>query len=314
VPQLNSANSFTGNQSVTGNISATGTVSSNSGLSGVSSPGPGVSGTETSDVNGAAAITGTAAGNTQQTIGVDAITASPAGIGMYGVLVGPSNIGSFFPTPAAVWGDTNTTGDAVRATTDAGAAGDFSNNTTGSYTVYVENFTQSKGIGVLSVSGNFGACNFDTTGSYFCNGTKSAVVPVDNGQRNVALYTVEAPENWFEDFGSGQLSGGAAVIGLESTFAQTVNTSVDYHVFLTPNGECEGLYVTNKSALGFEVRELRGGRSNVAFDYKIVARRKGYETVRMPDKSKLFEAARLRRRKLARTGHASPKPGLGTQP
>jgi hypothetical protein len=295
VPQLNSANTFTG------------TILSSSGLSAVSGPGPAVSGTETSDVNGATAITGTAAGNTQQTIGVNGVTASPAGIGMYGVLVGPSNISSLFPTPASVWGDTNTTGAAVLGTADTGTAGVFFNNTTGSYAVYVENFTQSKGFGVFSTSGNFGACNFDTTGSMFCNGTKSAVVPVDNGTRNVALYAVEAPENWFEDFGSGQLSSGTATISLESIFAQTVNTGVDYHVFLTPNGECEGLYVTNKSAQGFEVRELHGGHSNVGFDYRIVARRKGYETIRMPDKSKLFESARLPNRAVHGLRNASQK-------
>lgn len=173
---------------------------------------------------------------------------------------------------AAVWGDTNSTGAAVLGTADTGTAGVFYNNTTGSYTVYAVNLTQSKGFGVLTAGGNFGDCAVDTTGSLFCNGTKSAVVPVENGKRNVALFAVEAPENWFEDFGSGQLSGGAATISLESTFAQTVNTGVDYHVFLTPNGECEGLYVTNKSGLGFEVRELHGGHSNVGFDYKIVAR------------------------------------------
>ena len=50
-----------------------------------------------------------------------------------------------------------------------------------------------------------------------------------------ALHTRSAtPENWFEDFGSGQLSGGAATITLDSAFAETVSTTADYHVFLTP--------------------------------------------------------------------------------
>jgi hypothetical protein len=94
---------------------------------------------------------------------------------------------------------------------------------------------------------------------------------------------VEAPENWFEDYGSGQLSGGSARIDLEPTFAQTVNTDLDYHVFLTPRGECEGLYVTNLTSSGFEVRELHHGLSGIAFDYRITAKRKNYETVRLAD-------------------------------
>jgi hypothetical protein len=28
---------------------------------------------------------------------------------------------------------------------------------------------------------------------------------------------------------------------------ETVNTGLDYHVFLTPNGDCKGLYVSQKS-------------------------------------------------------------------
>jgi len=98
-------------------------------------------------------------------------------------------------------------------------------------------------------------------------------------------------KNWSEDAGSGQLSDGVAVIQLEPVFAQTVNTGVGYHVFLTPNGDCKGLYVTNKTADSFEVRELGGGKANVSFDYRIMARRKGYEDIRLADKTKQFEDA-----------------------
>jgi hypothetical protein len=48
----------------------------------------------------------------------------------------------------------------------------------------------------------------------------------------------------------------------------------DYHVFLTPRGDCRGLGVRRQGGAGFEVRELQGGRSNVAFSYRIVGRRK----------------------------------------
>ncbi len=126
-------------------------------------------------------------------------------------------------------------------------------------------------------------CLIRTEGDFFCTGSKSAVVTVDGGSREVALYAVESPENWFEDYGSGQLSGGSAHIDLEPTFAQAVNTDFDYHVFLTPRGECEGLYVTDLTPSGFEVRELHHGSSSVAFDYRIIAKRKNYENVRLAD-------------------------------
>jgi len=132
-------------------------------------------------------------------------------------------------------------------------------------------------------------------GDLKCTGSKSAVVSVDSGSRKVALYALEAPENWFEDFGSGHLSNGEAVIHLEPTFAQTVNTGMDYHVFPVPNGDCKGLYVAEKTANGFVVRELGAGKSNIAFDYRIVARRKDYENIRLADETKAFTENKLKR-------------------
>ncbi len=170
----------------------------------------------------------------------------------------------------------------------------------------------------LIAGGDFGTCDVDNNGNLACDGTKSAVVPVDGGSRKVALYAMEAPENWFEDFGSGQLSNGSARIKLEPTFAQTVNTDLDYHVFLTPRGECEGLYVTGLTPTGFEVRELHHGSSSVAFDYRIVAKRKSYESIRLADfterSRKMDERpARMRQRRKAAVPAASNSAALPEQ-
>jgi hypothetical protein len=140
----------------------------------------------------------------------------------------------------------------------------------------------------------FGECAIDVAGNFGCTGSKSAVVPV-SGERKVALYAVEAPENWFEDFGSGSLAGGVATITLESIFAQTVNTDMEYHVFLTPKGDCKGLFVSNEKANSFEVHELAGGSSNVGFDYRIVAKRNRYESIRLADMTKKFQKPSVRR-------------------
>jgi hypothetical protein len=118
-------------------------------------------------------------------------------------------------------------------------------------------------------------------GDFNAIGTKSAVVPANDGSM-VKLFAVESPQVWFDDYGSGQLSAGKSKVSLDAAFVQTVNTSTQYHVFLTPKGDCKGLYVTNESTTGFEVKELGGGTSSVAFDYRIVALRKGYEHVRLP--------------------------------
>jgi len=120
--------------------------------------------------------------------------------------------------------------------------------------------------------------NLHCIGNSIFDGTKSAVVPVDGQQR--LLYAIESPEVWFEDFGSGALVNGVGTIAIDPLFAATVNLS-DYHVFVTPLGDCQGLYVTAKTATGFEVRELGGGTTNINFDYRLVASRLGFESERL---------------------------------
>jgi hypothetical protein len=54
-----------------------------------------------------------------------------------------------------------------------------------------------------------------------------------------------------------------------------------YMVFITPEGDSNGLYVVNKTAAGFEVHENRAGRSTLAFSYRIVAKPFGEHPVRL---------------------------------
>ena len=126
-----------------------------------------------------------------------------------------------------------------------------------------------------------GECSIDVTGNLFCTGTLAAVVKAGPKQ-GLGVFSVQSPENWIEDFGSASLFGGVTTINLEPSFAKTISGTTDYHVFLTPAGDCEGLYVAGRTATSFEVRELKRGTSNVQFDYRIVAHRKGLESARLP--------------------------------
>jgi hypothetical protein len=118
-------------------------------------------------------------------------------------------------------------------------------------------------------------------GSLTATGGKSAAVETqDYGTR--ALYAVESPEVWFEDFGTGQMTNGEAVITIDPVFAETVNLADDYHVFLTPLGDC-ALYVKEKSPTSFTVRAMGGQTCSISFDYRIVAKRLGYEDVRLAE-------------------------------
>ena len=115
------------------------------------------------------------------------------------------------------------------------------------------------------------------------NGTKSAVLrTAEYGQR--AVYVVESPEVWLEDYASAKLVNGEATVPFEPIFAQTINRELDYHVFVTPL--CQEpvlLFVTAKTAEGFTVKgvTLDNKPANCAFDYHIVAKRLGLENLRL---------------------------------
>jgi hypothetical protein len=79
-----------------------------------------------------------------------------------------------------------------------------------------------------------------------------------------------------------------------------VNAGIEYHVFLTPSQDCKGLYVNQKSAASFEVHELGGGTSSIAFDCRIMAKRVGNENVRLTDVTKQFNNQQAHRRMMRR--------------
>jgi hypothetical protein len=233
-------------------------------------------------------------GQTSDTEGYGVQGASP-NIGVYGASGGSSKTGSEFGEPAGVWGDVVVGGSGlytgVLGTADDATAGTFENNAddTGDPTLELENFGSDQGLVLETFSSGDNSCQIASDGDLACTGTIKGAVQVDGGARKVSLYAMQSAENWFEDAGSGQLSNGSVSIALDPTFAQTVNLGVEYHVFLTPNGDCKGLYVSQKSATSFGVHELGGGSSSVAFDYRILAKRSGYENARLADVTEQYE-------------------------
>lgn len=72
-----------------------------------------------------------------------------------------------------------------------------------------------------------------------------------------------------------QLVNGRVRIDIDPIFSKNILVDEKHplKVFVQLEGECNGVYVTNKSAKSFEVVELNGGTSNTPFSYSIVATR-----------------------------------------
>jgi hypothetical protein len=192
----------------------------------------------------------------------------------FGVLGVSALLGPLIPNPvtiAGVWGSSDSVHGVIgTSNANAGVFG-YSTNNFGVVGVSANNYGI---VGVTQKPGGFAGV-FD--GNVYSNGTiianvKNAVVPFPDGSQRV-LHCMESPEHWFEDFGSAKLARGRAMVRLDANFAKVIKRG-DYRVFLTPEGDCRGLYVRRKSANRFEVRELMGGKSSIAFSYRIVGRRK----------------------------------------
>ncbi|MBT8272006.1 MAG: hypothetical protein KJO25_08180 [Bacteroidia bacterium] len=109
----------------------------------------------------------------------------------------------------------------------------------------------------------------------FGTGTVSTMVEDDNKDQRV-MFAPEAPEVLFQDFGVGELVNGQAEITLDPVLSRNifVDETHPMKVFIQLEGDCNGVYVTNKSVQGFTVKELQNGTSDVSFSWQIVANRK----------------------------------------
>jgi hypothetical protein len=293
------AGTITASSLTAATASLTGSPTTNPTLFVSNTNGVGIVGETLSSTGSAAGIEGLTVGGNSQSYGVLGFANSNTGNpnGVYGQVNSFNGVGVFgqngesesatgatFGQGVGVWGDGGQVSGtyAVLGTVDDGAAGVFENNSANSYTLFVGNRDSTGLIFSATNAGGVG-CNIDGGGNLNCTGSKQAVVPIDGGARKVALSAIESPQNWFEDFGSAPLMRGSAVVALDLDFIQTVDTTVEYHVFLTPNADCKGLYISNRTRDSFEVHELGGGSSSVPFSYRVVALRKNYENVRFAD-------------------------------
>lgn len=105
-------------------------------------------------------------------------------------------------------------------------------------------------------------------------GTVSTLINDPQGTTRI-MFAPESPEIVFQDYGIGQLLNGEARIDLDPVLKSSlhINENHPLKVFVTLEGDCNGVYVTNKSVDGFTVKELNNGTSNVSFSWQIVANR-----------------------------------------
>lgn len=135
---------------------------------------------------------------------------------------------------------------------------------------------QSNYNGEALVGGWVGTTRYKILGT----GTVSTIVQ-DVNEKPIIMFATEAPEVLFQDYGIGKLFNGKAVIKIDPNFSKNIQVNLNHplKVFVQLEGDCKGVYVTEKSSEGFTVKELQGGMSNVSFSWQIVATRADEKTI-----------------------------------
>lgn len=113
------------------------------------------------------------------------------------------------------------------------------------------------------------------------DGQVSTIMATREGKR--ILFAPESPQPFFEDFGEARLVNGHCRVNLDPLFLDcvAVDASAPLRVFVTLTDDCNGVYVKTDQT-GFDVYELKGGRSNAGFYWRVIATRKDGKDVRLP--------------------------------
>ncbi len=240
------------------------------------------------------------------------ITAVGFGPGAYGVIasglgtdsIGLAAAGDLYGVYASTTGGSAANTRAVQGINTSTAAGSIGvygqSNADGSYGVVGTAATPSSiGIGGMAYANGSsafsgGTANANAYAGYFQGhvvvagsfdvsplGNKHGVAPHPDGTHRT-FYSVESPECWVEDFGTGTLAGGKADVRLDADFAALTHTD-DYHVFLTGVDDHHHLIAKGKTAKGFtveadgELAKLKGKKATEltgTFSYRVVAKPK----------------------------------------
>ena len=111
-------------------------------------------------------------------------------------------------------------------------------------------------------------------------GAVSSIMTTTGGR--VGLIAPESPEAWIQDLGSGQMTGGHAVVTLDNRFLQCVTLAdpTQMRVFVQFTSPPPASYYVTKNAAGFEVVDGSGAPTTASFDWIVMGRWKGWESVR----------------------------------
>ena len=127
------------------------------------------------------------------------------------------------------------------------------------------------------------------TGNFHVTGSKNSIVETKQGY--LAINAYETAEYYFGDIGESNTgSTGQIVIGIDRIFNETVNTDIQYQVFVTPYSDAR-VWVEKRYNNRFVVKS---DKPDAEFGWELKAKRKGYESNRLRRVNVDFDQANIK--------------------
>lgn len=113
-------------------------------------------------------------------------------------------------------------------------------------------------------------------GDLGCSGTKYRVVETEH-HGTIGMNSVESPEAYFEDIGSGTVGeNGTITIFFDSVFSETIDINSEYQVFITRTSLKTTEWIEKHS--GYFIVH---GEAGATFDWMLICKQKNYSAIRM---------------------------------
>ena len=231
--------------------------------------------------SGGIAVFGEAIATTGGAYGVYGESASTGGTGIRGVATassGSTNGGSFTSY--------STFGAGVSGVADASAGytygGRFFSYSPSGMGVFGKAWsTTGQNIGVYGETASSDGYGVYYYGGFGGIGKMTSIVLTSKGPTGLCVHTTAG--DWVEDFGEGRLTDGRCRIELDPLFLETITIDENHplKVFVQLHDEGSHGVAVKNGARGFDVIELESGKSNGTFDFRVVAKRKGFEEKRL---------------------------------
>lgn len=194
-----------------------------------------------------------------------------------GEIGGSYNIGAGLAVTAleSGYGDAKLTGEEITISSGDGGLninGRFSSSSDSTFesTVTIKN-------GLTVEAGGISTDELDVSGGLTVSGSKSRIVETDDG--TLSLHAYETPTPYFGDIGTGTLNeDGIDTVPIDYLFSNTINTNVEYAVFLQKEGQGD-LWVDEKDPLFFVVK----GTPNLKYSWELKAVQREYECVNLEE-------------------------------